>query len=166
MVRGSTQWPETQTAPDSNAMMAGELIRMCSEIRKAFTSTVSIQAECIATLAATNADLRADALDSYRAEVEAIAEASLVSTLAEIEADVEHPTDPLRDTAAQVMQGLAAQFLPGNGSPVNSKELILGALQADPGLLAELISDPDLVALAGDIENGTAMDGTPIPDVE
>jgi len=98
--------------------------------------------------------------------VEAIAEASLVSTLAEIDAEVEHPGDPLRETAAQVMQGLAAQFLPGTGTPVNPKELILGALRADPGLLAELISDPDLMALAGDIENGTAMDGTPIPDVE
>jgi len=146
--------------------MAGELIRMCSEIRKAFTATVSIQAECIATLASTNAELRDDALESYRAEVEAIAEASLVSTLAEIESDVEHPSDPLRETAAGIMQGLAAQFLPGNGAPVNPKELILGALRADPGLLAELVNDPELAALAGDIENGTAMDSTPVPDVE
>ena len=141
-----TQWPDTQKETDTNAMMAGELIRMCSEIRKAFTATVSIQSECIQTLAENNANLRADALDSYRAEVEAIAEASLVSTLAEIEADVDHPGDPLRETAAQVMQGLAAQFLPGPGAPANPKELIMNALRADPSLLAELVSDPDLAS--------------------
>ena len=159
-----TQWPDTQKETDTNAMMAGELIRMCSEIRKAFTSTVSIQSECIQTLAENNANLRADALDSYRAEVEAIAEASLVSTLAEIEADVDHPGDPLRETAAQVMQGLAAQFLPGPGAPANPKELIMNALRADPSLLAELVSDPDLAAMAGDLQNGTGLETeTPSP---
>jgi len=158
-----TQWPEARAQPDTNSLMAAEMIRMCSELRKAFTSTTSIQSECIQALTENNSVLREDALESYRAEVEAIAEASLVSTIAEIDAEVEHPSDPLRETAAGIMQGLAAQFLPSNGAPVNPKELILRALRADPGLLAELVSDPDLVEMAGDLENGSGPSDTPSP---
>jgi len=158
-----TQWPEARAQPDTNSLMAAEMIRMATELRKAFTSTTSIQSECIQALTENNSVLREDALESYRAEVEAIAEASLVSTIAEIDAEVEHPSDPLRETAAGIMQGLAAQFLPSNGAPVNPKELILRALRADPGLLAELVSDPDLVEMAGDLENGSGPSDTPSP---
>ena len=163
-----TQWPDAVKEPDTNAAMAAELIRMCAEVRKMSAATIESQAETIQALSATNMTLREDAIESYRAEIEAIAESSLVSTIAEIEAEVDHPGDPLRDTAAQVMQGLAAQFLPvANGVPSNPKELIMNALRADPSLLAELVSDPDLVAMAGELENGSAVPSpTPNPKDE
>jgi hypothetical protein len=156
-----TQWPENQGVADTHHLLAGEIIRMAAELRKAFISTTTIQSETIQALSETNINLRAEALDSYRAEVEAEAEAALTATLAEIDQGAPHPEDPLRDTAAGIIQGIASQFLPGTArAPIDAKSLILETLRNDPNVVRELADDPEMLELLLKAENGA-----PIPDV-
>ena len=143
-----TQWPEMAGQTDVTALLAGELIRAVSEMRRMSTSTIESQAETIRALSDTNLTLRAESLDSYRAEIESTAEAALTATLAEIEQDIEHPEDPLRETAAGIMQGLASQFLPGHAAPAfDVKSVIMDALRNDPAMVQELVSDPEVADL-------------------
>lgn len=150
-----TKWSDALPESDTATMLAGELIRMASEMRRMSSSTIASQAETIQALSETNLTLRAESLDSYRAEVEAQAEAALAATLAEIEQGVEHPDDPLRDTAAGIIQGIASQFLPGAaGPPLDAKSLILQTLRADPDVVRELAQDPEMVEMFMQADNG------------
>ena len=139
-----TQWPDTAEQADTTAMLAGELIRMASEMRRSF----GVVCDALSDQAVSRENAVTEMIESHRREVEAHAEAALASTLAEIEAEVDHPGDPLRDTAAQVMQGLASQFLPGAGpGAIDAKSLILETLRNDPAMVEELVADPAVVEM-------------------
>ena len=139
-----TQWPDTAEQADTTAMLAGELIRMASEMRRSF----GVVCDALSDQAVSRENAVTEMIESHRREVEAHAEAALASTIAEIEAEVDHPGDPLRDTAAQVMQGLASQFLPGAGpGAIDAKSLILETLRNDPAMVEELVADPAVVEL-------------------
>ena len=144
-----TQWPEVAGQVDVTAMIASELIRLSSEMRRMSTATIESQAETIQALSQTNLTLRAESLDSYRAEIEASAESALVSTLAEMEQGIEPEENALETTAAGILQGLAAQFLPSPGTDNGStaKDFILSQIKNDPEMAKSLVQDPDVVEL-------------------
>ena len=157
-------WSRTKqvgNAPEGEAsvLLAQELIRMAAELRRSF----GVVCDSLARTTETMHEANQDAQDSYRAEVEALSEAALVSTLAEIEQGQEHPSDPLEATAAGILQGLAAQFLPAlpggseNGAP-SPKDFILDKIKNDPEMARSLVEDPDVIQLFLDstqpIENG------------
>ena len=69
--------------------------------------------------------------------------------------------DPLRTTAAGILEGLAGQFLSApnmSANGVTAKDLVMKSLQSDPELVRELISDPSVVQMFMDATEGDAID--------
>jgi len=152
---------------EASVLLAQELIRMAAELRRSF----GVVCDSLARTTETMHEATQDAQESYRAEVEALSEAALVSTLAEIEQGQAHPSDPLEQTAAGILQGLAAQFLPtmGNGAIPSPKDFILEQIRNDPDMAKSLVEDPEVVDLflnstmnGGGAQPGV-VDETPMP---
>ena len=107
-------------------------------------------------------------IQAHRAQIESQAHAELVQVLAESEAGVEEPADPLQNAAAGILQGIAGQFLPGPGQApaINVRELVLSTLKSDPALVSELMSDPEVLqALSESVEAEAPVDLPPENDV-
>jgi hypothetical protein len=118
--------------------MAGELIRMCAEVRRSLQvvtdGAVAMQErhdESLERMMETREDL-----------AETAAELELVSTIAELE---EEPVaDPLELATANMLEQVAASMLGARTlSPAQAKRL----LSESPELLAHLVADPEVVGL-------------------
>lgn len=156
-----TKWGDLQKETDTSAMLASELIRMASELRRSF----GVVCDALSDQSISRENAVTEMIESHRREVEAHAEAALASTLAEIEQGVEHPEDPLRDTAAGIIQGIASQFLPGQPpGAMDAKSLILQTLRSDPAVVRELAEDPEVVQLFMDADNSQVAPEAPTPN--
>ena len=150
---GSQQktWSRTRTVEngsnglDASTQMAQEVIRMGAEIRRSF----GVVCQALADQTQGREEAVMEMIHAHRAQIESQAHAELVQVLAEAEAEVEPDVDPLRTTAAGIIEGLAGQILGGaNQAPgINAKELVLKTLQGDPELVKELVADPSVIEL-------------------
>jgi hypothetical protein len=130
---------------DAATQMAQEVIRMGAEIRRSF----GVVCQALADQTQGREEAVMEMINAHRAQIESQAHAELVQVLAESEADVDVDVDPLRTTAAGILEGLAGQFLSANGAPgqLDKKALLMQTLHGDPQLVRELVNDPSVVEL-------------------
>lgn len=149
---------------DTSVLLSQELIRMAGEMRRSF----GVVCTALADQSQGREEAITEMIHAHRAQIESQAHAELVQVLAESEAGVEEPGDPLQNAAAGILQGIAGQFLPGPGaSPaINVRELVLSTLKSDPALVSELMADPEvLAALSESVEAEPPVDIEPGNDV-
>jgi len=141
---------------DTSVLLSQELIRMAGEMRRSF----GVVCGALADQSQGREDAITEMIQAHRAQIESQAHAELVQVLAESEAGVEEPTDPLQNAAAGILQGIAGQFLPvmgeswdGAAARVSARDLVIQTLKSDPGLVSELMSDPEVLqALSESVE--------------
>ena len=136
---------------DTSVLLSQELIRMAGEMRRSF----GVVCTALADQSQGREEAITEMIHSHRAQIESQAHAELVQVLAESEAGVEDPVDPLQNAAAGILQGIAGQFLPGPGQApaINARDLVIQTLKSDPGLVSELMSDPEVLqALSESVE--------------
>ena len=118
--------------------MAGELIRMCAEVRRSLQvvtdGSVAMQERHDASLERM--------METREDLAETAAELELVSTIAELEEQPE--ADPLEQATANMLEQVAGAMLGARTlSPAQAKQL----LSESPELLLDLVSDPEVVGL-------------------
>ncbi|MCK4299233.1 MAG: hypothetical protein KAX80_06865 [Planctomycetes bacterium] len=130
---------------DATTQVCQEMIRMASEMRRGFAVVCTALSE--QTQGREEAVL--EMIQAHRAQIESQAHAELVQVLAEAEAEVEPDADPLRTTAAGIIEGLAGQILGGANQTagISAKEVVMRTLQSDPELVKELVADPSVIEL-------------------
>lgn len=149
-----TKRVSVESGVDTVAQVCSEMIRMCAENRRA----LGVVTNALADQAESRETAIMEMISAYRGQVESQAQAELVQVLAEVESGIEHEdVDPLRTTAAGIIQNLAAQFLPNpNGAPVNMKSVVLETLRKDPLLVRELIEDNEVLEMFSQAQSSLA----------